>query len=82
MRRKPVSSKAMLVLIASGLVLPIAISLMLAVAALLAAMGDSMGGLVLRYVALGVGIGWTILLVCLIFVLGLSALADDDDTHE
>lgn len=79
MSRKPVSSKAMLGLIAGGLVLPVVICVILALAALLAAMGDSAGAVVLRYVAMGAGIAWSIVLVCLVLVQGLNALVDRDD---
>ncbi|MGA2619504.1 MAG: hypothetical protein ABSF26_17990 [Thermoguttaceae bacterium] len=80
MSRKPVSARAMLLLIAGGLLLPIVISVLLALAALLGAMGDSTGGLVVRYLALACGAGWTILLICLILVLGLNSLGDRDET--
>jgi hypothetical protein len=82
MNRKPVSSKAILALIAGGLVLPIAITLVLAVSALLSSMGDSSGGLVLRWVALGCGIAWGVVLVCLVLVQGLNSLDDTDENDK
>ena len=81
MRRKPVSAAAVLGLIAGALVLPIVISVVLAVAALLGAMGDAGGGLVLRYVALALGIGWSVVLVCLVVAGGLNSLADNPDEN-
>jgi hypothetical protein len=82
MSRKPVSAKAMLALVAAGLVLPIVIAVLVGLAALLAAMGDAAGGIVLRYCALAGGIGWIIVLVCLLLVQGLSALGEADDADE
>ena len=82
MSRKPISAKAMFVLIAGGLVLPVAISVILALAALLAAMGDSAGAVVLRYVAMAIGIAWSIVLVCLVLVQGLNSLTDRDDSDK
>jgi hypothetical protein len=79
MRRKPIAPKTVLGLIAGALVLPILISVVLAVAALLGTMGDSGGGLVLRYVALGLGIGWSVVLVCLVVAGGLNSLGDNDE---
>ena len=72
----------MLVLIAGGLVLPVVISVILALAALLAAMSDTVGAAVLRYVAMGTGVVWSIVLVCLVLVQGLNSLADRDDTDK
>ena len=79
---RPVSSKAILALVAGGAVLPIVLAVVLAVASLLSAMGDAGGGLVLRYVALALGIAWAVVLVCLLLVEGLRALDDTDDTDK
>jgi hypothetical protein len=81
MSRKPVSTKAIVALVAAGLVLPIVISVLLALAALLAAMGDVAGGIVLRYLALAGGIGWILVLVCLLLAQGLNALTDSDQSE-
>jgi len=79
MSRKPVPSKVLLALMVAGLVLPMTICVVLALASLLAAMGDTLGGAVLRYVALAGGIVWIVVLVSLIFVQALHALGRSDD---
>ncbi|MGD0899300.1 MAG: hypothetical protein ABR915_15795 [Thermoguttaceae bacterium] len=81
MSRKPVSPKAIVALVAAGLVLPIVISVLLALAELLAVMGDVAGGIVLRYLALAGGIGWILVLVCLLLAQGLNALTDSDKSE-
>jgi hypothetical protein len=85
MPRKPVSSKTVLGLLAAVLVLPIAITVLMALAALLAAMGDSFGGIVVRYVALGCGVAWLMAVLCLVIAQGLNSLAEqgwDSPTNE
>jgi hypothetical protein len=79
MRRKPVFAKALFALIVGGLILPMMISIIVALAALLAAMGDSVGGAVLRYLALAGGVAWAVDLVALVFVLALDALGRPDE---
>jgi uncharacterized membrane protein YhaH (DUF805 family) len=76
MSRRPVSTHTVFLLLVGGLVLPIAISLILALATLLTAMGDAIGGQVLQYIALACGIFWMIDLVCLLLAQGLNSLAD------
>ncbi len=75
----------MLPTIAASLLLPIAISVLLAVSALLVAMGDATGGVVARYIALACGVLWVISLVCLVILQGLHALGqarrDDEDAR-
>jgi hypothetical protein len=58
------------------MVLPIAITVILAVSALLAAMNDTAGAMVLRYVALGCGILWIVNLVCLVLAQSLNSLGE------
>jgi hypothetical protein len=82
MSRRPVSSKVLLALIVAGLVLPIAICVVLALALLLAAMGDAVGGVVLRYVALGGGVVWIVVLVGLILAQAIHALSRSDDADQ
>ena len=82
MSRKPVSSKVLLALMVAGLVLPITICVVLALASLLAAMGDAVGGAVLRYVALAGGVVWIVVLVGLIFVQAIHALGRSDDADQ
>jgi hypothetical protein len=68
-------SRAIVVLVAVALLLPIAISVLLGLAAVLAAMGDAVGALVLRYVGLAGGVVWTIALICLVLMLAISTVA-------
>ena len=82
MGRRPVSSKLVLVLITGGVALPIVISVLAALAALLSGMGDAVGGLVLRYAAVAVGIVWAVVLIGLVLVQGLNSLDDRSDTDE
>ena len=82
MSRKPVSSKVLLALMVAGLVLPITICVVLGLASLLAAMGDAVGGQVLRYVALAGGVVWIVVLVGLIFVQAIHALGRSDDADQ
>jgi len=82
MGRKPVSSKAVLLLIAAGVVLPIVITVLAALAALLAGMGDAVGGLVLRYAAVACGIAWAVVLICLLLIQALNSLDDRSDGDE
>jgi hypothetical protein len=42
-------------------------------------MGDSTGGLVLRYVAWGCGVLWAINAICLLLAHSVNSLADTDD---
>jgi hypothetical protein len=79
MSRKPVVSKVLLALLVAGLVLPITICVVLALASLLPAMGDAVGGLVLRYVAEAGGVVWIVVLVGLIFVEAIDVLGRSDD---
>jgi hypothetical protein len=65
-----------------ALVLPIAISVMVGVGRLLAAMGDPAGAAVLDYLALAAGIVWVVLLVCLVVVLGIAALGRQEEPPE
>jgi ABC-type transport system involved in multi-copper enzyme maturation permease subunit len=66
-------------LIAGLVVLPIAICVILAVAALLGEMGEPPERSPLRSVALGVGIFWVVDLICLVLAQGLNSLANSDE---
>ncbi|MGA2031865.1 MAG: hypothetical protein ABSG68_06395 [Thermoguttaceae bacterium] len=79
---KPVPSRIVLSLLALVLVLPIVISVIVALAALLGGMGDSAGAGALKYVALAAGIVWTVGLVCLVLVEGLNSLANTPDQDD
>jgi hypothetical protein len=78
MAQKLVPRWAILLLIAGLLIFPIAICVILGVASLLVAMGDSSGGTALKYIAWGCGILWVIDLVCLVLAQGLNTLAGED----
>ena len=82
MSRKPVPSKVLLALIVAGLVLPMTICVVLALAELLPAMGDKVGGTVLRYVALAGGIVWIVVLVVLILLQAIQAMDRADDADQ
>jgi hypothetical protein len=92
MDRKPCACRAILPFVAALLVLPIAISVLVGVSALLVAMGDATGGVVVKYVALACGIAWVIGLIALVLVQGLHAACQvcrpeepglpDNDTDE
>ena len=79
MSRKSVTSKVLLALTVVGLVLPVMICVVLGLAALLTAMHDTVGGAVLRYVALAGGVVWIVVLVGLIFVQAIHTLGGSDD---
>ena len=67
------------VLIATAILLPITICVVFGVAALLDAMGDSMGGVVLYRIALGCGILWGIDLICLVLAQAISSLKGPEE---
>jgi len=82
MSRKLVPPAVTLLLVVGLVVLPIAAGVILAVASLLAAMGDAIGGVVLRYIALGCGIVWVVDLASLVLVQGVDVLGDDGKPPE
>jgi Mn2+/Fe2+ NRAMP family transporter len=82
MIRKPIPSLLLLSLIVAGLAIPVAICVILALASLLATMGDAAGGVVLRYVALAGGIVWIMVLIGLIFAQAIYAASRSDDADE
>jgi hypothetical protein len=69
-----IPNRLVLILIAAAILLPITICVVLGVAALLEAMGDSTGGCVLHRTGLGIGILWAIDLICLVLTLGIHAI--------
>jgi len=79
MSQKLVPRRAILLLIAAALVLPVVICVILAVGSVLLAMGDASGVVVLQRIALAGGILWAIDLICLLVALALNALADDQE---
>jgi hypothetical protein len=82
MPRPTIPHRAVLALLAATVLLPITICVILGVAALLAAMGDSLGGAVLQRVALAGGILWAIDLICLVLVLAINAVKARNESDE
>ena len=80
-----VSRRVITVLIAGFATLGVAFSLVMAVSALVDALGDAPGAVVLRWVACGCGILLAIDLILLVVVLGLNAIDEaprhDDQEH-
>jgi hypothetical protein len=76
-----VPKRVTLVLLVGTILLPIAIAVILGVAALLSAMGDTAGGGVLQRVALACSIVWALDLICLVLVLAIRAVNDHDGPH-
>ena len=79
MGQKLVPRRAILLLIAGAVILPIAVCVVSGFRPLLVAMGGPRGGDVLKYVAWGLGILWVVDVVCLVLAQGLNALTDTDD---
>ena len=72
-----------LALIVACLVLPVAIVVVVAVARLLAGMGDIDGARALDRIALAGGMAWGILLICLILAQAIASLRlPEDDARE
>ena len=82
MRQKPIPKRAVLLLIAIAMVMPIGICVILALGRLLQAMGDASGSVVLDWIALACGVVWVLDLICLILAHSINSLAelDDDDS--
>ena len=77
--RKPLIPQHTIALAISGaIILPIAICLVLGAASLLSAMGDASGGGVMRWIALGGGIVWTLDLILLVIAIGMNSLSEAD----
>ena len=79
MHQPLIPHRLVLALIVATILLPIALCVVLGVAALLIAMGDSAGGLVLDRIALAGGIVWIIDLICLVLVLAIGTLRGPDE---
>ena len=82
MHRPTIPHRVALTLLAATVLLPITICVVLGVAALLVAMGDSLGGAVLQRVALAGGLLWVVDLICLVLVLAINAVRDRDEPDE
>ncbi len=79
MNRKSVPSKVLMGLIVAGLVLPMTICVVVALAWLLSKMGDDPGGKVLGYVALALAIMWVVVLIALVLVQAIHLLGRSND---
>ena len=82
MNKNPAFRYVLVALLTIALLLPIAICVMVAMAALLGSMGDAAGSAVLRYVALGFGILWVINLIVLVIANAVRLLPNDDDGND
>ena len=82
MHHPSIPPRALATLILAGILLPITLSVVLGVAALLVQMGDAAGGAVLYRIGLAGGILWIMDLICLVLVLGINALHGPDEPDE
>jgi len=80
MSRKPAPRWAVMLLTVGAVLLPIAVLVVLGTGELLGAMGDEMGGAVLRRIALAGGILWVMDLLGLLLVLALNSLGNDESS--
>jgi hypothetical protein len=79
MTSKILPPRVFLVLAAIALVLVVSIAVVLAFGALLGAMGDEVGSLVLHRVAAGLGIVLLVDLICLVLALAIRAAANGEE---
>lgn len=82
MHKPLIPHRIVVTLIAVTLLLPITICVVFGVSALLDAMGDIAGGVVLHRIALGFGILWVVDLICLLVVLAIGTLRGPDEPDE
>jgi len=82
MTSKILPPRMFLVLAAVALVLVISIAVVLGFGALLGAMGDQIGSLVLRWVGAGLGIVFVVDLICLVLALAIRAAANGEEPPE
>jgi hypothetical protein len=82
MAHERVSRRIVFLLVTGVLLLPIAAWAVVAVSALLGAMGDADGALWLRRLAWLCGALWLVDLVCLVVVQALNSLSDTDQGEE
>lgn len=83
MRPNPIAQRLLLAMITVGLLVPIAVCVIVALGRLLAAMGDSPAAVTaLDWVAVALGIVWVLDLVCLVIVLAVHTLFEQQEPHE
>ncbi len=78
MPRKPIPPRVLFALTALAALLFIALGVVLAVAAVLGAMGDAVGHAALNGVALGFGILLAVNLICLVLALGINGFSEGE----
>ncbi len=79
MAKKLVSQQALLVLVVVTIVLLIALAAILGFGAILNAMGDETGSVVVRWIGAGLGVVLAVDLLCLILALAIHALERFDE---
>ena len=73
-----ISRHILTALVTAACVLPVAITVVVAVGWLLGAMADASGAAALNRIALALGIVWIILLVCLVLAQAINTLEPPD----
>jgi hypothetical protein len=71
---------AIVTLVVIALLLPIAACVVVAMSALLGSMGDPVGGTVLKWIALGLGIVWVIVLIAMLIAVAVCTLVEERET--
>ena len=74
-----ISRSVLAILVTVACILPVAITIVLAVGRLLGAMQDGLGAITLDRVALALGILWGVDLVCLLVAQGINSLGPPSD---
>jgi hypothetical protein len=82
MSQKPLSRRILLPLVAGLLILPVAAWAIVAMGALLNAMGDAEGQVFANRLAWGCGVLWVLDLVCLVVIQAIHALGETDHTEQ
>jgi hypothetical protein len=77
-----ISKSTIVRLLASVVLLPIAIVLIVGVGGLLTAMQDLAGAVCLQRIALGLGVVWAFIAICLLLVVAANSLSDPQEPPE
>jgi hypothetical protein len=81
--RDPIIPKPFIfIIVCCAVLLPIAITVVLGVGRLLAAMGDNLGGGVLDRLGLALGILWIVDLIVLVVMLSIQSLDDNNSKQQ